>query len=121
MKHPLVLLVLFVIVAYAINVTFFPDAKFPGVASVASVDDYDACWMAQKFVKDQLKAPSTANFAPCREPDSVVTGNGRVWQVDSWVDAQNGFGAQLRTDFTARLVYYPDTEKWTLMSLDMLD
>lgn len=118
MKHHLVLVVLVIVVAYAINMMFFPDAKF---SNVASVDDFDACWMAQKFVKDQLKAPSTAKFAPCREPDSVMTGNGRVWKVDSWVDAQNGFGAQLRTDFTAKVVYDPDTEKWRLTSLDMLD
>lgn len=118
MKHPLILIALVIVVAYAINMMFFPDAKF---SNVDSVDDFDACWMAQKFVLDQLKAPATANFAACRQPDSVVTGSGRVWKVESWVDAQNGFGAQLRTNFTVKLVYDPDTEKWRLTSLAMLD
>lgn len=97
------------------------NAIVSGTSATPTVDDYDACFMAQKFVRDQLKAPSTANFAPCREPDSVVMGNGRVWQVESWVDAQNSFGAQIRTYFTAQLVYDPDTGKWKFMSLNMFD
>ena len=81
--------------------------------------DFDACWMAQKFVKGQLKAPSTAKFAPCGEPDTVVTRIERAWIVRSWVDAENSFGANLRNNFTAKLFYYPSSDSWTLVELDM--
>lgn len=82
-------------------------------------DDFDACWMAQKFVKEQLKAPSTATFAPCRQPDTVVNQTERIWHVRSWVDAENSFGALLRNNFNVDLIYYPSTDSWTLVDLSM--
>lgn len=100
------------------------------VASIASgilfaeptptiASEYDACYMAQKFVKEQLKAPSTAHFAPCRAPDTTVKQIGGAWQVRSYVDAENSFSAQLRNNFSAKLVYYPTTDTWTLVGLNM--
>lgn len=55
--------------------------------------------VCEELVQNQLKAPSTAKFS--RENSSETTyyiGNGR-YQVQSWVDAQNSFGAQIRTDY----------------------
>lgn len=61
---------------------------------------------SQKYVKQQLKAPSTAKFP------------GEVWQINeykvytmpdgiygvtSWVDSQNGFGAMIRSQWLVRL------------------
>lgn len=98
----------------------FVCAGFALVTPTANVaDDFDACWMAQKFVKEQLKAPSTATFAPCRQPDTVVSRTERIWHVRSWVDAENGFGAMLRNNFSADLIYYPSTDSWTLVDLSM--
>lgn len=91
----------------------------PPVSLSDAATTSDACYMAQKFVKDELKAPATSTFAPCSEPDSLVTQNGTEWTVRSWVDAQNGFGAMLRTDFTAQLTYRPATRTWTLAGLQM--
>lgn len=85
----------------------------PQSANTAS--DFDACWMAQKFVEEQLKSPYTATFAPCRTPDTVVTTKERIWIVRSYVDAQNGFGAMLRTDYAVEMIYYPSTDKWALV------
>lgn len=84
---------------------------------VATATRFDACWMAQKFAKDELKAPSTAKFASCGEPDTTVTQTERIWNVRSFVDAENSFGAQLRNRFTAKLIYYPAKDTWTLVSL----
>lgn len=79
-----------------------------------------ACSMAQHFVKKQLKAPATATFAPCQPPDTVVTRQERLWRVRSYVDAQNGFGAMLRNDYTTTLIYYPATDTWTLVDSALL-
>ncbi len=69
----------------------------------------DAWVMAQQFVEDKLKSPSTASYGGVfsgdyQDPDSVVTvlGGGK-YRVRAWVDSQNSFGAQIRTHFTCEL------------------
>jgi hypothetical protein len=55
----------------------------------------------QAYVQHHLKAPSTAEFStltavtPDTEPDTRV--------ISGYVDAQNGFGAQVRTQFTCTI------------------
>lgn len=61
-------------------------------------DRYGAFVVCQDQVSDQLKAPSTAEFASIT--DSSVSNSGDVWTVTSYVDAQNGFGAQIRVRWT---------------------
>src|SRR4030042_1131474 len=65
-------------------------------------DKSGAFVMSQDFVKKQLKAPSTADF-PWYD-DSFVTdlGGGR-YIVSAYVDAQNSFGAQIRSNYTCVL------------------
>lgn len=87
--------------------------------STEQIRAVDACSMAQTFVKKQLKAPATARFAPCRQPDTVVTKTGQLWHVRSYVDAQNGFGAMLRNEYNASLSYHPASQSWTLVDLHM--
>lgn len=74
--------------------------------------------MCEKFVTDRLRAPSTAKFA--WGSDKVVTANadGSV-TLRSFVDAQNGFGAQIRTRFTCTVREVPERQTWQLVSLDM--
>lgn len=110
----LVIVALIAILGITANLAFVKPA--PAVA-----DSSDACYMAQKFMRGTLKAPSTATFAPCQAPDSVVTQTERIWHVRSWVDAQNGFGAMLRNHFAADLIYYPATDKWQLVDLTAFD
>lgn len=90
-----------------------------GLSALPTVGEYSACVMAEKFVSDRLKSPSTAEFAPCREPDTVATHIDDTWTVRSWVDAQNTFGAMLRADTTVVITYNADTEKWTLKDFQM--
>lgn len=89
----------------------------PPVTLPKTVDRSDACFMAQKFVKEQLKAPATAQFPIWTEENCQVTQRNRIWVVRSYVDAENGFGALLRNDYTAELIYYPATDSWTLTNL----
>ncbi len=63
----------------------------------------------QAFVKERLKAPSTADFGGYLEsngmhdPDANPVGS--IYKVASYVDAQNSFGAKLRSTFIC-------TERW---------
>jgi hypothetical protein len=82
--------------------------------------------MAQEFVKRELKAPATASF-PLINADgiSVLEGDGGPgkceFTVMLYVDSQNSFGANIRTNFIVRLV--PDDESgtnWTKKSVTAL-
>ena len=75
---------------------------------------YVAIVAAEKFVGRRLKAPKTAEYASS-EAQAAMTGCG-AWQVQSYVDAQNGFGALIRTHFTA-LVIKGSGEEWKLDDL----
>ena len=64
-------------------------------------------YLAEQHVKTALKAPSTAKF-----PDLLwnagewsVSRDHDVITVRSWVDAQNSFGAMIRSRFTAQYSY----------------
>lgn len=66
--------------------------------------------MAQRFVKDRLKAPSTADFPWSA---TAVTPNGHCrHMVLGYVDAQNGFGAMIRSNWIVDLEYLPNVDKW---------
>ena len=58
-----------------------------------------AFFACEDFVKDRLKAPSTADFPNAFSDDVNITGV-NPFTVRSHVDAENGFGAKLRMGFT---------------------
>jgi hypothetical protein len=55
---------------------------------------------AQDHVREQLKAPATASF-PWFDYKVYETSDGYI--VSSYVDAQNGFGANVRTQWYCKL------------------
>ncbi len=65
--------------------------------------------MSQEFVKRRLKAPSTAEF-PWITDDQVAisTRPDCAFRVIAWVDAQNGFGAQIRSRYVVDLKLLDD-------------
>lgn len=79
-----------------------------------SSDKEVGAWIAaQGFVSDRLKSPSSADFGSglgyalsddYQSSDTVVTnlGGGR-YRIDAWVEAQNGFGATIRTPFSCEV------------------
>lgn len=62
------------------------------------LDDAEAFTVAEAMVKQKLKSPSTAKF--CTVSQSTITHDGDVYTVSGWVDAQNSFGATLRSNWT---------------------
>ena len=62
----------------------------------------DAWVCAIDVVENRLKSPSTADF--CSYPEATITdlGNNR-YRIKGYVDAQNSFGATIRSNFTVTL------------------
>jgi hypothetical protein len=90
--------------------------------------EYDVCKAVQEHVRDTLVAPSTADFPHCHmDPGVSATykGNG-YYEVYSYVDAQNGFGAMLRTKYWAGVdIVTVDADgykitKWTLRDFGVI-
>ena len=75
------------------------DKKIFDLADVTLTTEQEAEYqvVAQNAVKDRLKAPSTAKF-DLEKIKTVKSKNGTVL-ITGVVDAQNGFGAQIRTTF----------------------
>lgn len=71
-------------------------------------DKFDAMVIAEKVVKGNLKSPSTAEF--CSSSEYTVSCVGNTWTVKGYVDAQNSFGATLRTNFTVKFTFSSSNE-----------
>ena len=80
----------------------------------------EAWVVAMDFVKRQLVAPSTAKFiGVARSPYVQYLGNDR-YLIKAAVDAQNSFGAMIRTEF--RLVVRDERDSrstWTLEEINI--
>jgi hypothetical protein len=72
------------------------DAARASAEQSAFIDAKHAC---REAVKVRLRAPSTADFQGTVLGEWTVTGEKGSYLVTSFVDAQNGFGAKIRTRF----------------------
>lgn len=85
-------------------------ARSIGITSNNEDIKTEAWVYATDYVKANLKAPSTAKF--CKSIDAVITSMGNdKYEVSGYVDSENGFGANIRTDFTVSLVLTEDGYK----------
>ena len=82
-------------------------------------DKIGAFVMSQSFVKDRLKAPSTASFPYITDDGvSVTKQEGCSYSVRAYVDAQNSFGAKIRTRYSVN-VRPGDGDNWYATNLKM--
>ncbi|SCW45281.1 hypothetical protein SAMN02910456_01184 [Ruminococcaceae bacterium YRB3002] len=79
-------------------------------------DKFDAFVAAEDAVKSQLRAPSTADF--CSVSEATISHSGNTWSVSGWVDADNAFGAHLRSNFSVRLTF-DSSNKYTINSCNI--
>lgn len=82
-------------------------------------DAETAYYMSQKFVKKNIKTPSTAEFPMYGRGDGEVkvrTINNDEYSVHAYVDAQNLFGAMVRSEYTCELKY-TGNHNWELVKL----
>jgi len=89
-------------------------------ARLAETVDAERAWRyCQDAVRARLKAPSTARFPGREAVDGLVVkgSDGTVaYQVVSYVDAQNSFGAMIRTQFECVARKLPDG-RWEVSSV----
>lgn len=76
---------------------------------------YDVC---KQYVKARLIAPASAKFANQFDESTVEEIRPGIWQINSFVDSQNSFGAMLRLNFVCTLEYSGD-ESYKLVSLTL--
>lgn len=73
---------------------------------------------SEDFVKQKLKAPATADFPGS---DGRVTYLGdSTFSIVSYVDAQNSFGANIRSNYTAK-VRYTSRDTWRAIEVKLLE
>jgi hypothetical protein len=110
-------LILFIVIYVATVPSESNTTTHASVTSSHIVADYEAHLIAERFIKERLKAPSTADF-----PWGTYRANhlpNDSWIVSSYVDAQNSFGAKLRSNWVCELKYngrgeLADPGNWTL-------
>ncbi len=60
-----------------------------------------AKYVAQQCVERELKSPKSAEFPYEKEAYSILHLNGDTFMVTSYVDAQNSYGALLRSNYVS--------------------
>jgi len=80
--------------------------KSPKSESTKKIECYV---QAKEIVKNKLRSPSTAEFPGAYEYVKHITKiDENTFEINSYVDSQNGFGAVGRSFFTIRIVYAND-------------
>jgi hypothetical protein len=77
--------------------------------------------MSQEFVKRQLRAPATADFPSWPDEYQVRAMGECKYQVRSYVDAQNGFGALIRSNYSAVLLLHPEDDSWSALEVNIAE
>lgn len=76
--------------------------------------------MGNSYVKKTLKAPSTAKFPYVTDDDVRLTYLGDcTHQINGFVDAENSFGATIRSRYKVIVKNTKGTEYWNLIDLQM--
>jgi len=79
-----------------------------------------AFYYSQSYVKSILKSPSTADFPFSDE--AVVNKIGKdSFEVISYVDAQNSYGAMLRSNYVCQLRVWADGDSMQLINVRLLE
>ena len=80
-----------------------PTQALPPEEDVTSLSDkQDLMDTAQAYIRSKLKAPRTAEFAGIY--DTIAKKYGNQYAVMFYVDAQNSFGAMIRSIYTVVLI-----------------
>lgn len=124
LKNPMVLVVLFLFGLIAIYTIYSPKnsniSNDNNVEIPETKDHSTAAFVKSKrFITQALKSPSTADF-PFDDYKAINLGNDR-YEVSSYVDSENSFGANIRSTWKVVLKYKggPDsfTENWEVENM----
>lgn len=111
-----------IIVAFIVLVFLLRGCGVGGSSSSSSMPGrVEAYGMAKDYVRLRLKSPSTATFPNSADPDVTIVNVGPAdWEVRGYVDAENSFGAKLRTRYSCMLHYQGDRE-WTCSECTLME
>jgi hypothetical protein len=113
-QRPLVAAVLIVIGLAVVFAMVSGDDDEGGGGSDRADEEYMAHAMCAEFTRNQLKAPASADFPEYNDRGvRVLKGAGTRWVVSSFVDAENSFGANVRTSFRCEVSDVGD--QWQLI------
>jgi hypothetical protein len=76
--------------------------------------------VCQRFVRNQLRAPSTAEFPAASREYAIEHAGGGTYTVRGYVDAQNAFGGTVRQRFVC-MTTHKDGDTWGLDNVALLD
>jgi hypothetical protein len=111
---PIVAIVLGLL-AIVVVVNHFNAQTGPSPATLP-YDAAGAFGICKQFVEKRLKAPASAKFPRSSEATITDLGGGK-FQVVSYVDSQNGFGALIRSTIDCT-VHWTSGTSWSLDNLD---
>ena len=77
--------------------------------------------MSQQFVMRSLRAPSTAEFPSWPSEYNVRAIGDCRYEVVAYVDAQNGFGAMIRSRYSATMILYPLEGSWAAFEVNIAE
>lgn len=107
----------FIIVTFIIII--FNSGGSTSTPQTQSIDGLETFIISQSYVKLALKSPASAKF-PTFEYSASDFGGGK-WEVVSYVDSQNSFGALIRTNWIMLLThtggYWANSSNWELEEL----
>lgn len=78
-------------------------------------DNIEAYSMAELFIKEKLKTPSTVKFPTVS--NTTIHKNGFVWDINGFFDSQNIYSAYVRSNYSARIRYDSISGKWFLLDI----
>ena len=85
----------------------------------------EAYIISTRYIESYLKAPSTADFPNFSGMDHTRYLGDSMFVVNSYVDAQNGFGAMIRTSFYCKLKYkggdWVSIGNWELVDAKLIE
>jgi hypothetical protein len=98
-----------------------PDQRRLKTCTDTSGAKITAFVFAQEFVTRILKAPATAKYPSYTENGVQVLYKGNCdFAVLGFVDAQNSFGALIRSKFIVELRYSPEDDRWSRISANII-
>ena len=112
-------LVIVILVGVVVLLFIIPGSKSREPNSVTIHEVY---YMCKDAVSTQLKAPTTAKFPDVLEVRrGKISGTENIYRIQGYVDAQNSFGAMIRTEYFCEIEYlgrdWTDWSNWRIKRL----
>lgn len=111
-RGPLLVVGLLAVVVFLVIIASCTAGSGSSRAANPELMRLEAISHCEDRVRDELRSPSTAEF------NSEARMSGGAWRVEGSVDAQNGFGATVRADFSCEATISGGSVTSQLVSLD---